>query len=109
MLAVATIPILKHIRFRGIICSINYNNREYRLVTYKGARIKAWSEQGAEVVQGKYRLLVEVQEKQGQPLRAPVEGEMGRIIHESFCSQVRYRMADPCYPSRFAVFSSGFH
>ena len=91
MLAVATIPILKHIRFTGTICSVNYNKREYRLATYKGARIKAWSEHGAEIVQGKYRLLVEVLEKQGQPLRAPEEGAMERIIHESLCSKVRYR------------------
>ena len=91
MLAVATIPILKHIRFTGTICSVNYNKREYRLATYKGARIKVWSEQGAEILQGKYRLLVEVLAKQGQPLRAPVEGAMGRIIHESLCAKVRYR------------------
>ena len=94
MLAVATIPILKHVRFTGVICSIHYNKREYRLATYKGARIKAWSEHGAEVIQGKYRLLVEVLEKQGQPLRAPVEGAMGRIIHESLCSKVRYRFLE---------------
>ena len=91
MLAVATIPILEHIHFTGIICSVNYSNREYRLATYKGARIKAWSEHGAEIVQGKDRLLVEVLAKQGQPLRAPVEGAMGRIIHESLCAIVRYR------------------
>jgi len=91
MLAVATIPILKHIRFTGIICSIHYNKREYRLATYKGARIKTWSAHGAKVVQGKYQLVVEVLEKQGQPLRAPVEGAMGRIIHESLCTKVRYR------------------
>lgn len=91
MLAVATIPIGKYIHFTGIICSVNYNKREYRLATYKGARIKAWSEHGAEIVQGKYRLLAEVLEKRGQPLRAPVEGTMGRIIHESLCSKVRYR------------------
>ena len=91
MLAVATIPVLKHVRFTGVICSIHYNKREYRLATYKGARIKTWSEHGAEVIQRKYRLLVEVLEKQGQPLHAPVEGAMGRIIHESLCSKVRYR------------------
>jgi len=91
MLAVATIPVLKHVRFTGVICSVHYNKREYRLATYKGARIKAWSAHGAEVVQGKYRLLVEVLEKQGQPLRTPAEGVMGRIVHESLCSKVRYR------------------
>ena len=94
MLAVATIPVLKHVRFTGVICSIQYNKREYRLATYKGARIKTWSERGAKVVQGKYQLVVEVLEKQGQPLRAPVEGAMGRIIHESLCSKVRYRFGE---------------
>ena len=98
MLAVATIPILKHIRFTGTICSVHYNKREYRLATYKGARIKTWSEHGVEVIQGKYRLLVEVLEKQGQPLRAPVEGAMGRIIHESLCSKVRYRFWEDGHP-----------
>ena len=91
MLAIATIPVLKHARFTGVICSIHYNKREYRLATYKGSRIKAWSKHRAEIVQGKNRLLVEVLEKQGQPLRAPMEGAMGRIIHESLCSKVRYR------------------
>ena len=91
MLAVATIPVLKYVRFTGTICSVNYNKREYRLATYKGAKINAWSEHGAEIVQGTYRLVVEVLEKQGQPLRAPVDGAMGRIIHESLCSKVRYR------------------
>ena len=91
MLAVAAIPVLKHVRITGTICSVHCNKQEYRLATYKGARIKAWSEHGAEVVQGKYRLLAEVLEKQGQPLRAPVKGAMGRIIHESLCSKVRYR------------------
>ena len=98
MLAVATIPVLKYVRFTGTICSVNYNKREYRLATYKGAKINAWSEQGAEIVQGKYRLVVEVLEKQGQPLRAPVEGAMGRIIHESLCSKVRYRFWEDGHP-----------
>ena len=97
MLAVATIPILKHVRFTGVICSIHFNKQEYRLATYKGARIKVWLEHGAEIVQVKYRLVVEVLEKQGQPLRAPVEGAMGRIIHESLCSKVRYRLWEKGY------------
>ena len=90
MIAVASIPI-KFIYFTGIICSVHYNGQEHRLATYKGARIKWWSEHGTEIVQGKYRLVVEVLEKQGQPLHAPVEGRMRRIIHESLCSKVRYR------------------
>ena len=90
ILAVATIS-MKFIHFTGVICSVNCNSREHRLASYKGAQIKAWSEHGAEIIQGKYRLVVEVLEKQGQPLRAPVDGAMGRIIYESLCSKVRYR------------------
>lgn len=91
MLAIANIPVLKYLHFTGIICSVCHGAREYRLATYKGARIRSWSEHGAEVVQGKYRLSIEVLEKQERPLRAPVEGAMGRIIHESLCAKVQYR------------------
>lgn len=41
--------------------------------------------------QGKYRLEVELLEKQPQPLRAPISGTMIRTIHESLCSKVHCR------------------
>jgi len=90
MLSVATIPTaLGH--FTGCICNVIYEGREYRLATYRGVRVRRWSDGGAEIRQGKYRLIVEVLERNEKPLKAPVEGSMGRIIHESLCTEIRCR------------------
>ena len=90
MLAIATIP-LPVGGFTGCICSILYHGREYRLATYRGVKIEAWSSSGAVIRQGKYRLEAELLNERRQPLRAPVEGRMERTIHESLCAEVRYR------------------
>ena len=91
VLAIATIPLSKRLRFTGCICAICHNRQEYRMATYKGVKIREWSDSGVELVQGRYRLRVDVLEKAGQPLRAPANGVMKRTIHESLCSKVRCR------------------
>lgn len=90
MLAIATIP-LPVGGFTGCICSVLYGGQEYRLATYRGVQIKAWSSSGAAIRQGKYRLEAELLNERRQPLRAPVEGCMERTIHESLCAKARYR------------------
>ena len=90
MLAVATIP-LPVGGFTGCICSVFHSGREYRLATYRGARIEAWSPSAAVIRQGKYRLEAELLNERRQALRAPVEGLMERTIHESLCAEVCYR------------------
>lgn len=90
MLSIATIPTAAGC-FTGCICAVLYGGREYRLATYRGVRIEHWSDEGATIRQGKYRLKVELLEKQGYPLKAPVEGNMSRTIHESLCTKVRCR------------------
>lgn len=105
MLAIASIP-LPVGSFTGCICSVFFRDREYRLATYRGARLEEWSPSGVTIRQGKYRLQAELLEAQGQALHAPVEGRMERTIHESLCARVRYRFwrgkellfqhTDPC-------------
>lgn len=90
ILAIATIP-LPVGGFTGCICSVFCGDREYRLATYRGVRIEAWSSAGAVIRQGKYRLEAELLNERRQPLRAPMEGRMERTIHESLCAEVRYR------------------
>ena len=90
MLAAATIP-LPVGGFTGCICSVFHSGREYRLATYRGARIEAWSPSAAVIRQRKYRLEAELLNERRQALRAPVEGRMARTIHESLCAEVRYR------------------
>lgn len=90
MLSIATIPLAAG-HFTGCICAVLYNGREYRLATYRGARVEHWSAAGAAIRQGKYRLTAQRLRGEGHPLRAPAEGSMGRTIHESLCTDMRYR------------------
>lgn len=90
MLAIAAIPV-GGAHFTGCICAVVWQGKEYRLATYRGAKILRWSEQGGEVRQGTYRICVEVLERHAVPLRAPAAGCMGRTIHESLCATVRVR------------------
>ena len=90
MLSIAAIPFGK-IHFTGCICAIILNGQEYRIATYRGAKIETWSDQGAVLCQGKCRLEIQLLEQEAQPLRAPSDGDMNRTVHESLCARVRYR------------------
>ena len=90
MLSIATIPLVGT-RFTGCICAVVYGGKEYRLATYRGARVEQWSGDGAVIRQGKYRLTAELLKGEECPLRAPDRGTMSRTIHESLRSTVRYR------------------
>lgn len=59
MLSIAVIPLGK-LRFTGCICAIVLNGQEYRIATYCGVRIQRWSSKGAVLIQGKYRLEVQL-------------------------------------------------
>lgn len=90
MLAAATVP-LPAGSFTGCICAIIHGGREFRLASYRGARLVSWSPRGAVVRQGPYRLEAALLEGRGRPLRAPVEGSMDRTVHESPEARVEYR------------------
>ena len=89
MLSIADIP-LPVGRFTGCICVVICRGREYQLATYRGVRIEQWSDTGAVIRQGKYRLTAELLEGQACPLRAPSAGRMDRTIRESLCAKMRY-------------------
>lgn len=89
MLSIATIPLGKHY-FTGCICAVLLHGRAYRIATYRGVRIQKWSSKGAVLIQGKYRLEVQLLDQKARPLRAPLDGEMNRTIHESLRTKVRY-------------------
>lgn len=89
MLSIADIPLpVGH--FTGCICAVVYQGREYRLATYRGACIRQWSDTGAVIRQGKYRLTAELLEGQGCPLRAPGAGSMDRMVRESLRARMRF-------------------
>lgn len=82
MAAVARIPFYG-LRFKGCICIIQYQGREYRLATYLGVRVILCTQNRIILKQGKYLLDIKVQGKNGHPLVAPVNGKMKRRIIEN--------------------------
>lgn len=90
MAAVAGIPFCGA-RFTGCICVVHYYGTEYRLATYRGARIREAGRHKLVLTQGKLRLEVTVDVSKSHPLKAPKGGKMTETIHESNCARARFR------------------
>lgn len=114
MASAASIP-FGLFQFKGCICAIWYHGKEYRLATYRGARVTKDTETELIIRQGRYRLSVrrlweeenrsrkddsrqedchgqktEAQMTGDQQLRAPVQGSMSRMIKENISCTVHY-------------------
>ncbi len=90
MASVAKIPMLGF-WFWGCICVVWYQGQEYRLASYRGAKVVRRYRNGLEIRQNKYRLMVDVPCCQGYVLAAPDNGVMCRTIHESPACSARFR------------------
>lgn len=90
MLSVADIP-FAFWQFNGIIGIIFLKGKEYRLATYLGAKAVRVLGGVVQIVQGDMELEVCLLEKAKKPLKAPVNGDMARSIHESAACRARYR------------------
>ncbi|MBQ8813752.1 MAG: hypothetical protein IJZ85_04565 [Lachnospiraceae bacterium] len=90
MLSVADIP-LAGIRFTGVIAAVLWRGKEYRLATYLGARAVQIRDGRIRIVQGDMELEVCLLEALARPLKAPVNGDMIRTIHESAVCWASYR------------------
>ncbi len=82
MASVALIPFMGF-HFWGCICVLMMNGKEYRLATYKGARILRNEFGKIEISQGKFNLKISVNQKRADELSAPQSGKMDRKIKES--------------------------
>ncbi len=91
MLALASVPVLGH-TFPGCICAILHHGTEWRLATYQGAVVEHWSPRQVQVRQGPLRLRIDLLSSDPLPLRAPVCGQMKRMVRESLRSSVRCRL-----------------
>ena len=89
MLSVADIPFLGF-SFTGIIGVVLIGNKEYRIATYLGAKLKEIGENTVTVKQENYLFTAKLIEKNGQPLYAPDNGVMNRTIHESASCKAYY-------------------
>lgn len=89
MLSVADIP-FGRTKFTGILCPIHFCGEEYRLATYRGAKLAFMGDNTVRVTQGAYSLTAELISENVRLLRAPINGSMDRHIHESPSCTVRY-------------------
>lgn len=95
MISAATIPYLK-LHFNGCIALILYQGRQYRLATYKGAKIAVFQKDCIVIKQGKYTLKARHINKFDRSflLKAPtMNGMMQRKIAESISTNVYYEFS----------------
>ena len=83
MISIAHIPFCGS-SFRGCICAIVYQGREYRLATYRGVKVQAFTPEHICLSQGSLLLELDITSPHtGHPLRAPQCGKMSSTIRES--------------------------
>ena len=103
MLSVADIPMFGF-HFTGIIGVVLIDRKEYRIATYLGAKIKHIGDNTVTVCQGNYEITAKLIKKNAQPLYAPVNGTMNRIIYESASCTAYYKFS--CKGKRLCEFTS---
>ena len=89
MLSAGNIPFCGG-HFTGVIGVILWQDREYRIATYFGARVVKMADGAMVITQGSYQFTAKLIEKRSHPLYAPVNGHMIRTIHESACCHAMY-------------------
>lgn len=89
MLSVADIPMFDF-HFTGIIGVFILNGKEYRIVTYLGAKVRDIGKNTVTVQQGDFCLTAKLLKKNAHPLSAPLNGQMCRTIHESASCKAYY-------------------
>ena len=80
--------------FTGIIGFVRFRGWEYRLATYRGARILSMGNGTLLVRQGDRTLAARLLESSHRALRAPADGEMVRLVKESLCCRARFTMTE---------------
>lgn len=92
MISIAHIPFCGS-SFRGCICAILYQGREYRLATYRGVKIQAFTPEHICLSQGSILLELDMAPTHaGHALRAPQGGKMSSTIRESCNVHLRARL-----------------
>lgn len=91
MLAIADIP-FKLLNFKGIICDLIVDNKEFKFTTYRNARIIKYDidDNSLDITlkKGAYELNIKSKYGTGLKLAAPVKGEMEKEIFESITASI---------------------
>lgn len=92
VLSVADIP-LAGIHFTGIIGVVLWQGKEYRFATYLGARVVQAAKGRVKIRQRNLELEARLLEARKRPLKAPMNGNMERIVHESVSCRACYHFS----------------
>lgn len=91
MLSIATIP-FKVLKFKGLICSLLIDNKEYCFATYNNSKIKKCEIKDNKLLiiikKGNYYLTINTTINKGNKLNAPIKGQMLKSINESIEEQI---------------------
>ena len=90
--AIATIPLFGFIKFKGLLCFIKTDNKEYKICTYNFGKVKKMQENEIVLCKGKYKLVINFNEFEGHKLKAPVKGNMERHIKEAITVPSKYKL-----------------
>ncbi len=88
--SVADIPFMG-LNFKGCIAIVYYKGKEYRLATYNGVKILRYNNKSIVLKRGKYKLHIEIIDKNPQKLLAPSRGSMVRTIHENAACKANFK------------------
>lgn len=91
--AIARIPFYG-LKFWGCICVVKLGGKEYRLATYKGAKIIENKPGRIQLKQGKYRLIIQVESEGGHQLPAPYRGKMDHTIVEDISCKATFKFME---------------
>lgn len=91
MLSIANIP-FKIFKFRGIICVLIIDDKEYRFATYNNTKLVEYdvneNSLNITLIKGEYCLNIKSKYDKGHKLAAPVKGKMEKDILESITANI---------------------
>ena len=91
MLSIANIP-FKIFKFRGIICVLIIDDKEYRFATYNNTKLVEYEVKGKSLnitlKKGEYYLNIKSIYNEGHKLSAPVKGKMEKDILETITANI---------------------
>jgi len=97
MLSIANIP-FKFFNFKGLICSLIIDNKEYRFATYNNTKIIKYnvSRNIVDITLKKEKYILNIKSKQlnGLKLSAPIKGKMEKDILESITSVINVTLKE---------------
>lgn len=91
MISIADIP-FKVVNFRGVICDLIIENREYKFTTYNNSKIIKYNINdkylNITLKRGEYSINIKSKYNNGLKLKAPVKGKMDKNIFENINSKI---------------------